>query len=105
MRYKSLLGVVLLALVLTVAACAPPATPAPSPTDAPTEESSVADFPTPTVEVFEAMPEDSTEEQPQAAMALAHADAPASSGEYRFDDSSFVGATGSPQLVEFFTTW
>lgn len=32
-------------------------------------------------------------------------DAPAAPDTIRFDDSSHVGNTGRPQLVEFFTTW
>lgn len=112
------LSVMVLALVLLVAACGPSA-PAAAPTEvgeampsgetgntsSPTEapaptEAAAAVLPSPTAEMLEA------EEAPQAALAAAaHADAPAEPQAFRFDSGEFVGATGSPQLVEFFTTW
>lgn len=116
MRHR-LLGVLMLALLLLVAACGPSA-PAVAPTDvgeampsgeganetAPTEApaatEAVAALPSPTAETLDA------EDAPQGALApAAHAAAPAGPQAFRFDSGEFVGATGSPQLVEFFTTW
>jgi hypothetical protein len=113
MRLKPIMKMGLL-LILLVAACAPAATAVvptdtvvpPADTAAPVIPSDtpepVAAFPTPTVEVAAAAGDD------QGALAAdgpSHVDAPAAPDEFRFDSAELVGATGSPQLVEFFTTW
>lgn len=110
-----ILGVLALGLLLASAACGPaaptsvptaageaiPAGERPTelpPTSPPTE--AAAALPSPTAEQLEGA------DAPQGALAAAaHAAAPAGPEEYRFDSGEFVGATGNPQLVEFFTTW
>ncbi len=114
MRFR-LVSVLLLGALL-VAACGPaaptavptaageaiPAGERPTdlpPTSPPTE--AAAALPSPTAEMLAG-----GADAPQGALAAAnHAAAPASPGEYRFDSGEFVGATGNPQLIEFFTTW
>lgn len=116
MRFR-VFTVLALALLMLAAACGPAAPTAaptevgeaipagerptdvpPTATSAPTEVAAV--LPSPTAEGLEAV------EAPQGVLApAAHAAAPAGPEEFRFDSGEFVGATGNPQLVEFFTTW
>ncbi|MBN2472673.1 MAG: hypothetical protein JXN59_18255 [Anaerolineae bacterium] len=87
--------------VPTVAGEAIPAGERPTdlpPTSPPTEMAALV--PSPTAEMLEGA------DALQGALAAGeHAAAPAGPEEYRFDSGELVGATDSPQLVEFFTTW
>jgi cytoskeletal protein RodZ len=119
---KPILWVVWLAIALVTVACGSAAEPTAAPPapqlEADESEPELAVQPTdaqapsePTGEV--APEEEGAEPEPvgQAAPAESaqeprpHRTAPASPGAFVSDQAQFVGATGSPQLVEFFTYW
>jgi hypothetical protein len=130
MRVKPIVWVVLLAVALGVAACGgapgpvaaqvgsesetglaeqPGLTEQPSVEAAPPEPTEVAANevaePSPTVEAVAEAP---VEEAPPAEPALephVYRSAPASPGTFVSDQAQYVGATGNPQLIEFFTYW
>jgi hypothetical protein len=123
MKSRPILWVVLLAVALGTVACggAPEPTAAqPSPQlEVDESEPELAEQPAPTVE--EAPPEPAEEVAPEEAAgpepveeaapaepALephSYRTAPASPGVFVSDQAQFVGATGNPQLIEFFTYW
>jgi hypothetical protein len=101
---KPIFWIGLLAVLLMAVACSPATAPTAVPTEAveatpapPTAIPPTDPFPTPTAESL-------TDVSGQGADAL-RPSAPAAPDEYRFDPPELVGATGNPQLVEFFTTW
>lgn len=124
-RKKPLLLALFVVLVLIAAACGPSATPAAeapttAPTDAPTDApptmaptdvpptdepptAAAADvFPTPTVEE---MPDNTVGQEVVSADIPGRPSEAAPPNEFRSDPGALVGATGNPQLVEFFTFW
>lgn len=132
MRVKPILWVFLLAVALGVAACGGAPGPDAAPVDGSESEpvqaeqseltgqpSAEADSPEPTEAVVadqaaepepteEAAAEEPVEEAPLAEGALEphiYRTAPASPGVFVSDQAQYVGATGNPQLIEFFTYW
>ena len=102
MPNKQILGMVSI-LIVVAAACggtaSAPAPPTALPTGVPV--ATPEPFPTPTVEELPA-----TQPGPNAVAEIAgRPSAPAPPDEYRADPASLVGATGNPQLIEFFTYW
>jgi hypothetical protein len=127
MRVKPIVWVVLLAVALGVAACGgapgpdsaqvgseseaglaeqPGLTEQPSVEAAPPEPTEVAADevaePSPTVEAVAEAP---VEEAEPALEPHIYRSAPASPGTFVSDQAQYVGATGNPQLIEFFTYW
>lgn len=118
MRHRLLGWGGLLVLALLVSACTAATTPQPTtaalPTDVPANTQAPpteTDIPTEIAAVIpsptaETLPAEATDAPANADAAMVmHADAPASPDEFRSDSGEFVGATGSPQLVEFFAYW
>lgn len=114
MLRKWRMWILLAGLLLGAAACggtapaeAPvqPATTVPTSASADVPAATVAMMPTPTVEEMVEAPTTPPTEQPAAAAIPDRPSAPASPDQYRDDPEALVGATGNPQLVEFFTYW
>jgi hypothetical protein len=126
MRVKSIVWVVLLAAALGVVACG--GAPGPDAAQVGADESQPGLVEQPSVEAAPPEPtgvivpdeaaeleptegavaEASIEEAPPAEPALEphiYRTAPASPGTFVSDQAQFVGATGNPQLIEFFTYW
>jgi hypothetical protein len=115
---KPIVWVVLLAVALVAAACSGASEPAAAPPAPQVEvdesQPALAEQqtpPEPTAEIVseeEAAEPEPIEEAAPAASApepRPHRAAPASPGAFVSDQAQFVGATGSPQLIEFFTYW
>jgi hypothetical protein len=119
---KPILWVVWLAVTLVTVACgnaAEPAAALPAPQlEADESEPELAVQPTdaqaPSEPTGEVVPEEEAAEPEPVEQAAPvgsaleprpHRTAPASPGVFVSDQVQFVGATGSPQLVEFFTYW
>jgi hypothetical protein len=125
MRVKAIVWVVLLAAALGMVACG--GAPGPDAAQVGADESQPELVEQPSVEAAPpgptevvadevaepepaegAVAEASVEEAPPAEPALEphiYRTAPASPGTFVSDQAQFVGATGSPQLIEFFTYW
>ncbi len=107
MPQKQRFWILLVVLLVGAAACGGTA-PTEAPADSPPVAATVAVLPTPTVEELAAPPPEPTVDEAAAGAAAAipgRPSAPASPDEYRADPGTLVGATGNPQLVEFFTFW